>query len=121
MVLIGAYFVLGVASNPAAATYLRNIAAPFLLFQIFALVACRYPVPWIKPLTIIATIATVYGLFEIVAQKEVLRIFNGDVYINWRVRQEYECRRLAARAAGNRPGDAQLSRHAGDRLPQHAA
>ena len=91
MVLIGAYFVLGVGANPSSAvTYLRNIAAPFLLFQIFALVACRYPVPLIKPLTIIATIATVYGLLEIVVQKEVLRIFNGDVYINWRVRQEYE-------------------------------
>ena len=91
MVLVGVYFLLGVGANPASAvTYLRNIAAPFLLFQIFALVACRYPVPFIKPLTIIAAIATAYGLFEIVAQKEVLRLFNGDVYINWRVRQEYE-------------------------------
>ena len=91
MVLIGAYFVLGVGANPSSAvTYLRNIAAPFLLFQIFALVAYRYPVPLIKPLTIIAAIATVYGLLEIVAQKEVLRLVNGDVYINWRVRQEYE-------------------------------
>ena len=37
LVLIGAYFVLGVGANPASAViYLRNIAAPFLLFQIFA-------------------------------------------------------------------------------------
>jgi hypothetical protein len=91
LLLIGAYFVLGVASDPGSAvTYLRNIAAPFLLFQVFALTACRYPVPLIKPLTIIATIAAAYGLFELVAQKELLRLFNGDVYLNWRLRQEYE-------------------------------
>jgi hypothetical protein len=91
LVLIGAYFVLGVGSDPgSAATYLRNIAAPFLLFQIFALTAYRHPVALIKPLTIIATIAAAYGLFELVAQKELLRLFNGDVYLNWRLRQEYE-------------------------------
>jgi hypothetical protein len=91
LVLIGAYFVLGVVSNPEnAATYLRNIAAPFLLFQIFALVAYRHPVPFIKPLAILAAVAVAYGFFELLAQKELFRLVNGDVYINWRVRQEFD-------------------------------
>jgi hypothetical protein len=91
LLLIAAYFVLGVGANPGSAvTYLRNIAAPFLLFQIFALVAYRQPVPLIKPLTIVAALAVGYGLFEMVAQQQLFRIINGDVYINWRVRQEYE-------------------------------
>jgi hypothetical protein len=91
LVLIGAYFVLGVVTNPEnAATYLRNIAAPFLLFQIFALVAYRHPVPFIKPLIIVAVLAVGYGFFELLAQKELFRLVNGDVYINWRVRQEFD-------------------------------
>ena len=91
LVLIGAYFALGVVSAPEnAATYLRNIAAPFLLFQIFALVAYRHPVRFIKPLTIVAAIAVAYGFFELLAQKELFRLVNGDVYINWRVRQEFD-------------------------------
>jgi hypothetical protein len=91
LVLIGVYFVLGVGADPGSAVaYLRNIAAPFLLFQIFALIAYRYPVPLIKPLTIVAAVATAYGLVEIFAQVELLRLVNGDVYIDWRVRQEFE-------------------------------
>ena len=55
LVLIGLYFVLGVAANPgSAATYLRNIAAPFLLFQIFVLIAYRYPVTLTTSLIVIA-------------------------------------------------------------------
>jgi hypothetical protein len=91
LVLVGVYFVLGVGADPGSAVaYLRNIAAPFLLFQTFALIAYRYPVPLIKPLTIVAAVATVYGLVEIFAQQELFRLVNGDVYINWRVRQEFE-------------------------------
>jgi hypothetical protein len=91
LVLIVIYFALGVGADPGSAVaYLRNIAAPFLLFQIFALVAYRYPVPMIRPLTIIAATTVAYALFELFFQKELFNIVNGDVYINWRVRQEFE-------------------------------
>ena len=91
LALIVLYFLLGLASNAeSAATYLRNIAAPFLLFQIFALVAYRHKVPLLKPLTIIAALAIAYGYFELFAQQDLYRLVNGDVYINWRIRQEYE-------------------------------
>ena len=42
LITIGVYFVLGLAANPSGALiYLRNIVAPFLLLQIFAVVAYR--------------------------------------------------------------------------------
>src|SRR5947209_8737188 len=91
LVLIGLYFVLGIASNAeSAVTYLRNIAAPFLLFQICLLTAYRSPVEFMKPLVIVAAIATAYGFFELFAQKELFGLVNGDVYVSLRVRQEYE-------------------------------
>jgi hypothetical protein len=91
LILIGIYFAVGVASSgESAATYLRNIAAPFLLFQIFALVAYRYSLPFIKALVIIAVATAAYGFCELFAQQALFHIFNGDVYISLRVRQEYE-------------------------------
>ena len=91
LVLIAIYFALGVASSAESAiTYLRNIATPFLLFQIFALTAYRYPVSFIKPLAVIAAIAVAYGFAELFAQQTLFRLVNADVYISLRLRQEYE-------------------------------
>ena len=91
LVLIGLYFVLGIGANAeSAVTYLRNIAAPFLLLQICLLIAHRSPVEFMKPLVIVAAIATAYGFLELFAQKQLLALVNGDVYVGLRVRQEYE-------------------------------
>jgi hypothetical protein len=91
LVLIGFYFTLGLASSAeSAATYLRNIAAPILLFQIFALIAYRYPVPFIKPLVIVAVITAAYGFGELFAQQHLFSLINGDAYIELRVRQDHE-------------------------------
>jgi hypothetical protein len=91
LVLIGVYFLLGIGANAeSAVTYLRNIAAPFLLFQICLLTAYRSPVEFMKPLVIVAAIATAYGFLELFAQKELFGLVNGDVYVGLRVRQEYE-------------------------------
>ena len=58
LILIGVYFVLGLTSSPASAVvYLRNIAAPFLLFQIFALVFYQYRVAMAGPLIVIGLAA----------------------------------------------------------------
>ena len=91
LILIALYFALGLSlqvESPIA--YLRNIAAPFLLFQICLLIAYRWDVEFIKPLVIVAAIATAYGLFEMLAQQQLFWLFNGDVYVSLRVRQEYE-------------------------------
>ena len=91
LVLIGFYFTLGLAASAeSAATYLRNIAAPILLFQIFALIAYRYPVPFIKPLVIVAVITAAYGFGELFAQQHLFSLINGDAYIELRVRQDHE-------------------------------
>jgi hypothetical protein len=91
LVLIGLYFVLGVLSHAeSAVTYLRNIAAPFLLFQICLITAYRSPIEFTKPLVIVAGLATGYGFLELFAQEQLLRLVNGDVYVSLRVRQEYE-------------------------------
>ena len=87
--LIGLYFVLGLASNPAAATvYVRNIAAPFLLFQIFAIVAYRNRLSISGAMLAMATIAVAYGYLELVAHDALLSLVNGDDYLNWRTKQD---------------------------------
>src|ERR1041384_21941 len=91
LVLIGVYFVIGLASHAeSAVTYLRNIAAPFLLFQVCLLSAQRSPLEFTKPLVVIASLATAYGFLELFAQQELFSLVNGDVYVGLRIRQEYE-------------------------------
>jgi hypothetical protein len=89
--LTAIYFVIGAASSPGnAVVYLRNIATPLLLLQIFALAAYRCRISLLKPFTIIAILACAYGYVEMFAQQDLLRLVNGDVYMNWRIRQDYE-------------------------------
>src|SRR4051794_2927484 len=65
LVIIGIYFLIGVMANPSsAATYLRNISAPFLLFQIFALVAYRHRISMMAAFVVLALFALVYGYLE---------------------------------------------------------
>jgi hypothetical protein len=91
LVLIGAYFVLGIAANPGnALVYLRNIAAPFLLIQIFAVVGYRHRTSIVSAVTMTAVLAVVYGYLELFGQDALLRLVNGDTYIAWRIRQDYE-------------------------------
>lgn len=91
LVLIGCYFVLGLPANPGnALVYLRNIAAPFLLIQIFAVVAYRHQVSVASAAMLVAVLAVVYGYLELFGQAELLRWVNGDTYLAWRIKQEYE-------------------------------
>jgi hypothetical protein len=91
LVLIGLYFVLGFKANPgAAAVYLRNIATPFLLFQIFLLVAYRHRVALTTSFIVIAVVCLVYGYLEILDHDHLFRVINGDTYLHWRTRQDYD-------------------------------
>jgi hypothetical protein len=91
LVIIGIYFLIGVVSNPSsAATYLRNISAPFLLFQIFALVAYRHRVSLMAAFVLIAIFALIYGYLEMLAHDQLFGLVNGDNYIKWRIKQDYE-------------------------------
>jgi hypothetical protein len=91
LALIGVYFVLGFAANPgSAAVYLRNIATPFLLFQIFLLVAYRHRIALAAPLVTIAVACVVYGYLEILDHDRLFRTINGDTYLHWRTRQDYD-------------------------------
>jgi hypothetical protein len=87
--LIGVYFVLGAVSNPSAAVvYVRNIAAPFLLFQIFAFVAYRNRLSVSGAMLAMATVAVAYGYLEFLAHDTLLSFVNGDDYLNWRTKQD---------------------------------
>jgi hypothetical protein len=87
--LIGIYFVVGFASNPdGAMIYLRNIAAPFLLFQIFALVSHQYRLALTAPLITIAVAALTYGYLEFAAHSALMNLVNGDSYLIWRSQQQ---------------------------------
>jgi hypothetical protein len=91
LVLIGLYFVLGFAANPgSAAIYLRNIATPFLLFQIFVLVAYRHRVSLATALVLIAVACLVYGYLEVLDHDGLFRAINGDTYLRWRTQQDYD-------------------------------
>jgi hypothetical protein len=91
LVCIGIYVALGMARNPSSALiYFRNIATPFFLFQTFALVAARHRVAMTKPLALIGAATLLYGYLELVAHQQLFQLVNGDYFIEWRVRQEYE-------------------------------
>ena len=90
LVLIGVYFVIGFAFNAGSAVvYLRNIAAPFLLLQIFTIIAYRHRVSVTGVLMLVGMLALIYGYLELFGQESLLRLVNGDVYINWRIKQDY--------------------------------
>jgi hypothetical protein len=91
LLVIGGYFLLGLPANPSnALVYLRNIAAPFLLIQIFAVVGYRHQVSVASAAMLVALLAVVYGYLELFGQAELLRLVNGDTYLAWRMKQEYE-------------------------------
>ena len=91
LIFVGLYFGIGLLRDPGGAiVYLRNIAAPLLLFQIVVLVAYRYRVSVTSALVLIATAALVFGYFELLAQDKLFPLINADAYLKWRIMQEYE-------------------------------
>jgi hypothetical protein len=91
LVIIAIYFLIGVMANPgSAATYLRNISAPFLLFQIFALVAYRHCVSMTAAFVVLAVFALGYGYLEMFEHQRLFGLVNGDNYIKWRIKEDYE-------------------------------
>jgi hypothetical protein len=91
LIAIGLYFGVGLASNPSGAIiYLRNIAAPLLLFQVFLLVAQQHRVAITAALVLLATGALLFGYAELVGQDQLFRLINGDVYLLWRMKNEID-------------------------------
>jgi hypothetical protein len=91
LALIALYFALGVLSNPAnALVYLRNIAAPFLLIQIFAIVSYRHGASVLSAVMLTGVLVLIYGYLELFGQEQLLRIVNGDTYLTWRMKQDHE-------------------------------
>ncbi len=81
--LIGIYFAIGLLSDPRnAAIYLRNIAAPFMLFQIFAVVAARFRLSIHAAFVAMAYAIVVYGYAELLLHEQLLRLVNGDAYLH---------------------------------------
>jgi hypothetical protein len=91
LLLIGAYTAIGYLSNPAGAlVYMRNIAAPFFLFQIFAIVAYQNRLSISAASLVMASAALLYGYFEVFAHETLLSLVNGDTYLEWRTRQDHD-------------------------------
>jgi hypothetical protein len=89
LVVVGLYFVLGLAANPGGAiVYLRNLVAPLLLFQVFALVAYDHKLSLTGPFTAMASIALTYGYLEFFAHDQLHALVNGDFYLALRAEQE---------------------------------
>jgi hypothetical protein len=91
LMAVGLYFAIGLTVNPASAmVYLRNIAAPLLLFQIFLLVAQQHRVAVTAPLVLLASAALLFGYLELVGQDRLFRLINGDAYLRWRMKNEID-------------------------------
>jgi hypothetical protein len=91
LALIGLYFLVGFTQKPtSAASYLRNIATPFFLFQVFALIAYCNRVAVTRALMVIVGIAILYGYLELFAHSTLFPIFNGDDYLRLRMTNEFE-------------------------------
>jgi DNA-binding transcriptional regulator of glucitol operon len=91
LALIGVYFVIGLTVNPAGAVvYLRNIATPVLLFQVFALVAYRHRVSIMTALLTLALCLIAYGYLELFTHDALFRTINADVYMRWRIKQDFD-------------------------------
>lgn len=91
LIVVGLYFALGLTINASSAMiYLRNIAAPLLLFQILLLVAQQHRLAVTAPLVLAATAALLFGYLELFAQDQLYRLINGDVYINWQLKRQID-------------------------------
>ncbi|ODS00514.1 hypothetical protein AUC68_14725 [Methyloceanibacter methanicus] len=91
LVLIGLYFCLGAVSNfVPAVVYLRNVATPFFLIQIFALVAYRGKVEFVRPLAVMAFLALMYGYAELFFQEDFYKLTNGEAYLKLGVQKSFE-------------------------------
>ena len=80
--LVGLYFMIGLMSNPTnAAIYLRNLATPLMLFDIFALVAARFRLTIQAAFVVMACAIVAYGYAELFFHEPLLNLINGDVYL----------------------------------------
>jgi hypothetical protein len=88
LALVFAYFCLGVPANPkGAAVYLRNVATPFLLFQICVLVGARVGLATARPLIVVGYLALIYGYSELFFRESLLSVTNSDTYFELRTRE----------------------------------
>lgn len=91
LAVIAVYFCLGAASDTMGAIiYLRNIATPFILLQIFALVAYRHRIELLGPLMVMTGASLLYGYTELFFQSDLYRLTNGESYLMIGIRQFYD-------------------------------
>jgi len=82
LAIVGAYLVLGLATNPrGAAVYLRNVATPFMMFHCFALVAYRHRLTVHAAFAAMAWAIAVYGYCETFAHGQLFALTNGGTYL----------------------------------------
>lgn len=80
--VIAVYFVLGLAVNPRSAViYLRNIALPIFIFQIFLIVSVKHRLPVPQSLTVLLIIVMLCCYMELLAGDAWLSLTNGMHYL----------------------------------------
>jgi hypothetical protein len=83
------YFAVGALSSAsAAAAYLRNIAAPLLLFQVCLLVCARCGRGTISSLWPVGYAALAYGYAELLSRPWLYSLLNIDAYLDLRFSQD---------------------------------
>jgi hypothetical protein len=111
IVVIGVYFLLGLAVNPRSSViYLRNTALPILMFQTFLIVGVRRHIPVPQILFVLLSLVLGCAYLELLADNVWLYLTNGLQYFTLlsakRMLNIEEIRTAAAQGAViNHPGD----------------
>jgi len=83
LAVVGVFFVLGLAINPRNATvYLRNIALPILVFQIFLIVGAKHRVPMPQIAVTLMALVMLCSYFELFWIEGWLALTNGWTYLD---------------------------------------
>ncbi len=82
LAIYGVYFLVGVLINPrSAVVYMRNIATPILLFQMFLVVSARHELALPRIVAILLGLMIGAGYFEFLAHDLWLDLTNGWHYL----------------------------------------
>lgn len=83
LLVVGVYFVLGLAINPRNATvYFRNIGLPIIFFQIFLVVSAKHRLPMPQIALVLLSLVMVCSYFELFWIEGWLSLTNGWTYLN---------------------------------------
>ena len=89
--LVALYFMIGLQIDPMSTViYLRNIAVPFMMFNIFAVVGVRFRPAIGTTFLVMAYALVAYCYVELFFQEPLLKLVHGDAYLRLSYQQWHD-------------------------------